>query len=258
MTPPVCAWFAGPRPLSLADITLPPTLRVAVAGPHPDDFDCIAVALRILHANGNPIDLAVLTAGISGVDDGFAGAKTAEEKAGVREAEQLASCALFGLPPESLIFLRLAADAAGTLATSVENEEAIRAFFGRARPDIIFLPHGRDTNVAHQRTHALVTRIVAQDGMTVLLAFNQDPKTVDMGRDLVATFDDADAAWKRALLRTHASQQSRNLRARGQGLDDRILEMNRRAAESLGGNAVFAEVFELACYDCGAIAHQVA
>lgn len=244
--------FAGPRPLALSDIDLPPALRIAVAAPHPDDFDCIAAAMRILHDRGHAIDVAVLTPGVTGVDDGFAGAHTIDEKAIVREAEQRASCALFGLPPSHLTFLRLAGGADGKLAATGDTVAAVRAFLHRVRPDIVFLPHGKDSNVAHQRTHAIVMGIVAQDRLTVALCFNEDPKTLAMRRDLIVPFDDAGAEWKGQLLRLHASQQARNLRARGDGLDARILAMNARAARSLGVDAPYAEVFELAFYEGGA------
>ena len=56
-----------PQMLSLEHRQMAKTLRVAITAPHPDDFDAIAVTMRMLHRNGNTIDLAVLTSGMSGV-----------------------------------------------------------------------------------------------------------------------------------------------------------------------------------------------
>ena len=119
------------------------------------------------------------------------------------------------------------------------------------RPHIIVLPHGRDTNVAHQRTHAFVTAIVATERLPVVLCLSEDPKTTGMSRDLVMPFGDADARWKARLLRCHASQQNRNLRTRGIGFDERILGLNLKCAEEMGLREPFAEAFELACYEHG-------
>ena len=60
------------RPLFLRTLHLPPTLRVVVLAPHPDDFDAIGITMRTLRDNGNRIDVVVLTSGASGVDDDFA------------------------------------------------------------------------------------------------------------------------------------------------------------------------------------------
>ncbi|QJW85583.1 hypothetical protein HK414_26835 [Ramlibacter terrae] len=78
-----------------------------MVAPHPDDFDAIALALRHLHEQGHALHVAVLTTGASGVEDGFEGACGDDAKAALREAEQRASCALFGLAPERLRFLRM-------------------------------------------------------------------------------------------------------------------------------------------------------
>jgi LmbE family N-acetylglucosaminyl deacetylase len=250
---PAHEYFVGRRPLDLSALDLPPGLRVAVTAPHPDDFDCIAVTMRRLQANGNAIHVAVLTTGVSGVDDGFAGAQSLDAKARIREAEQRASGAQFGLDGARLTFLRLADGADGHVDTAGPNQEAVRRFLLDVRPDVVFLPHGRDSNVTHRRTHEIVTGIVRAEHLSVVACLNEDPKTLEMRRDLVVPFDEADAEWKGSLLRLHASQQARNLRTRGAGLDDRILSMNRATAQSLRANRSYAEMFELACYERGAL-----
>src|SRR6476661_4799067 len=89
-------------PLSLSGIVLPAPLTIVVLAPHPDDFDAMAVSLRYLQTQGHTVHVAVLTAGANGVEDGWQGAQTPDEKAAIREAEQQASCHFFGLPPDRL------------------------------------------------------------------------------------------------------------------------------------------------------------
>jgi len=211
--------------------------RVAVLAPHPDDFDAIGVTMRNLHRKGHHIELAVLTGGANGVPDGFGGATTAEDKARVREAEQRASCAFFGLPENQLTFLRLTGD--GTDHTKV------REFLERVRPELVFLPHGNDSNATHRRVYALL-RVVAKDIELKAEAFlNRDPKTIAMRHDLLTFFGPKDAAWKGELLRHHASQHARNMEERGHGIDERVLAVNRRVAEEAGRPRDFAEAFEI-------------
>jgi LmbE family N-acetylglucosaminyl deacetylase len=245
------AFFSGQRPLVLSRLEISASLRIAVAAPHPDDFDAIAITMRWFQKNGNEIALAVLTSGTSGVENGFAGAGTPEAKRKVREAEQRASCELFGLDPARLEFLRLSEDFEAHPLPTGDNIAMVRAFLARFHPDIIFLPHGNDTNVAHQRTHEFVTGIVEKERLSVFLCLNEDPKSLGIRRDLTVGFDESEAEWKACLLRLHASQHERNLRTRGRGFDERILSMNRRAAVELGSSARYAEAFELACYEHG-------
>ena len=243
--------FSGDRPITLSDLAVPASLRIAVAAPHPDDFDVIAIAMRFFHKNGNEIHLAVLTSGANGVEDGFADAHTPEIKCRIREAEQRESCRLFGLPASRLNFLRLAQDREGHPDVSHANQYLVRGFLRRAKPDIIFLPHGADTNVTHQRTHAFVTAAIASEQFSVVACLNEDPKSLAIRRDLVMPFGKAYADWKAGLLRAHASQQQRNLRTRRRGFDERILDVNRRAAETLDSELPFVEAFELAFYERG-------
>ena len=56
---------------------------------------------------------------------------------------------------------------------------------------------------------------------------------------------------KAELLRCHRSQHVRNLRTRGYGLDERILEVNRHAAQRLGLAEPYAEAFEIERWENG-------
>ncbi len=233
---------AGPRPLRLQELDVRRPLAILVLAPHPDDFDAIAVSLRHLHRQGHALHVAVLTTGASGVDDGFEGAVGDAAKAALREAEQRQSCAIFGLPRECLHFLRLWGDAAGDGADGLASLQAWMA----ARPaELLFMPHGNDSNRTHRRTFEAVSAVAATLGWAAWACLNQDAKTLQMRVDLCLEFGAADAAWKGELLRCHRSQQARNLRTRGAGLDERVLQVNRHAAQALGSPHPYAEVFEL-------------
>jgi len=213
--------------------------------PHPDDFDVIAITLRRFAAVNATLDVAVMTSGASGVDDADAPGLDRRAKAQLRESEQTRSCAYFGLSADRLHFLRLADDAAGHLAENPDNETAIRDCLRRWQPDMVFLPHPNDPNLAHQRTYAMLRRALELENSPAVLFLNRDPKTMAMRYDLFVGFDEAEAQWKRTLLRHHESQQRRNVRTRGKGLDERILELNAALAAASPNSGPYAEAFEL-------------
>jgi LmbE family N-acetylglucosaminyl deacetylase len=233
-------------PLNLHQLSLPPSLAIVVLAPHPDDFDAIAVTLRFFHQRGDVIHLAVLTTGASGVEDGYAGAHTDAEKAILREQEQSASCAFFGLPQERVSFLRLPPDEKGNPRLDTANHDRIRDYLLQRAPDLAFMPHGNDSNVTHQRTYALFRAAALAEKMQLWAVLNQDAKTLAMRTDLFTRFDAATASWKAELLRLHQSQHQRNLNTRGHGFDERVLAINRKSAVvlDLGGDE-YAECFEL-------------
>jgi LmbE family N-acetylglucosaminyl deacetylase len=229
------------RPQSLRELVLPAPLNVLVLAPHPDDFDAIAVTLRHLHLQGHAVHVAVLTSGASGVDDGFEGAFDDAAKATLREKEQRESRAMFGLPPERLEFLRLW-EAGDDAADDAKLRDWIAAHAG----DLLFMPHGNDSNRTHRRTHDTVRAAAAELGLDTWACLNQDAKTLGMRLDLFFDFDEEGATWKAGLLRCHRSQQERNLRTRGMGFDQRVLEVNRQAAAGLPTALPYAEAFEVA------------
>jgi LmbE family N-acetylglucosaminyl deacetylase len=236
--------FTGLPPWFVPPAHLPSAQRVAVIAPHPDDFDVVAVTLRRLQQAGGVIDVAVLTTGASGVEDAYV-KTTGVTKALVREREQQASCGFFGLAAERLRFLRLDDDS-GHLADDAHSRGIVRELLEAWRPQLVFAPHGNDSNLAHQLTYTMVRRCLAEAGLAATLFLNRDPKTIGMREDLYVCFDETEAEWKRALLRHHDSQQSRNLRTRGAGFDARILDINARAAATAGAAGGYAEVFEIA------------
>ena len=220
--------------------------RWLVLAPHPDDFDAVAVTLRHLAAAGAELWLDVLTGGASGVEDQFLPGW--EAKTAAREAEQRASCAMFGLPPERLHFHRLAEDADGHMLDNPDNEDRVRAILDQIAPAGVILPHGNDSNADHRRTYRMFDRWARTCGRPILALLIRDPKTLGIRLDLLTPFDEAEAGWKAALLRCHRSQHERNLRTRGRGFDDRILEVNRALAAEAGLAERYAEGFEFAAY----------
>jgi len=219
----------------------PARMTVLVLAPHPDDFDAIGVTLRRLHEHGHELHLAVLTAGANGVDDGFGGAVTPDDKAALREAEQRASCAFFGLPETRCAFLRLWQDP----AVEAQDQQRLRRHVLALRPKLVFMPHGNDSNATHRRSYQSFCAIAAGERLSLQACLNQDAKTQGMRSDLHLPFDAQTAGWKAQLLRHHRSQQQRNLRTRGSGFGERVLQLNREAALRLGLAEPYAEVFEL-------------
>ena len=233
-------------PLNLRQLSLPSPLTIVVLAPHPDDFDAIAATLQFFYQRGDALHLAVLTTGVSGVEDGYAGAHTDADKAALREQEQTASCAFFGLPAERVSFLRLPPDEKGNPRLDTDNHESIRDYLLQRKPDLVFMPHGNDSNVTHQRTYALFRAVALAENLQLWAVLNQDAKTLAMRTDLVTTFDAATATWKAEMLRLHQSQHQRNLNTRGHGFDERVLTINRKSALVLNlDDAEYAECFEL-------------
>jgi LmbE family N-acetylglucosaminyl deacetylase len=240
--------FLRPHPVDLTTCAFPSECRLLVLAPHPDDFDMMGVTLRWFRDRGNPIFLAVVSLSPGGVEDGFCAGAASGAKAAVREEEQRRSCRHFGLPEEHLTFLDLDEDAAGHTLESPENRDRVRAHLLVVRPDLVFLPHGNDPNTGHRRTSRLLARLAPELPFPLAALSCRDPKTVSMRYDLFTPFGDAEAAWKAALLRFHASQQQRNLNRRGKGFDERILENNRSTARECPGHAGYAEGFECAVW----------
>jgi LmbE family N-acetylglucosaminyl deacetylase len=240
--------------LNLDALTVPPDLLVVVLAPHPDDFDAIAVTMRFFHKNGNQIEVAVVSSGASGVEDGFGGAFSAFEKAALREEEQRASCRHFGLSGDRLTFLRLAEDSGGDPEESDANQELVSSYLATQQPDIVFLPHHNDPNLGHQRTYNFLRRAVEAQHLAMMACMNRDPKTIAMRNDLYLGFGAELAAWKGELLRAHQSQHQRNLHQRGYGFDQRILSLNRQTAAALGIESESAEAFEVEKIGCSFLA----
>lgn len=237
--------FGSDRPVFLRSLQFPKDMVILVLAPHPDDFDEIGVTLRCFHDNGNPIYVDVLSSSASGVEDSFCTPPTEEQKAGVRENEQRDSCRFFGLPESNLSFLRLPEDADGHVVESQEAVDRVRERLVSKNPDLVFLPHGNDSNLGHQRVYSMFRKVESEVDYPITAFLARDPKTISMRNDLYTVFGREEADWKAELLRFHQSQHQRNLNTRGYGFDERILRVNRETARGLSKNNMFAEVFEI-------------
>ena len=235
-------------PVPLQSLAISKALRVLVLAPHPDDLDAIGVTARFLLEIGNPLYVVVATAGASGVEDAFCSPPTVEVKAKLREGEQRASCQFLGLSETQLTFLRLEEDETGQPAQNRMNIDRVRQQLLSRRPALVFLPHGHDTNLGHQRVYAMFRQVAREAGYPLAAFLNRDPKTIQMRCDVYLGFGETAAVWKAELLRFHQSQHQRNLNQRGYGFDERILGMNRHSAEACSAGVPYAEVFELEFY----------
>lgn len=207
--------------------------------PHPDDPDAIAVTLRLLADRGWEMHWAVVTSGWSGVTDDFCGPDR-RMKAEARLAEQRESARLFGMPPDRLYFLEAEETDEGELALTDANRRAVTSLLDRLQPDVVLLPHGKDSNP----THRLVCEWFDQwaDSVTrpLLALGNEDPKSEDFHPNVEVVFDEDEAQWKSSLLECHRSQSARNQATRGITFAERILGMDRRA------DGLYSERFEAA------------
>jgi LmbE family N-acetylglucosaminyl deacetylase len=236
-------------PVSLEDCSFSSSLRLLVLAPHPDDFDAIAVMLKYFQANGNPIFLLVLTGGSSGVKDSFLTRPTQQNKANIRETEQINALEFFRFPLTHVRFLRLPEDEQGDMILDNGCRKTVGKRFEEFDPDMMALPYGEDSNPSHQRTFALACQLAKLASKPVLAFYNQDPKTVGIRLDAYIAFDQGNSLWKREMLRFHQSQQTRNLQTRGHGFDDRILKVNAAIAKQLKVDLAYAEGFQVELFE---------
>lgn len=225
----------------------PEKLTVLVLAPHPDDFDAIGVTLKFLHEKNYTIYVAVSITG-SGIDPDFAPNMSLQTKREIRMKEQKDSVSFFGLEEKHLRFLTLKNAADDQLTGDTENVQMISDLIHEIKPDLIFSPHGNDTNRAHRTMYEIASSIAKTVNWPISLVLNRDAKTIDMRVDFYMPFDEEKAKWKRQLLRFHTSQQHRNLKVRGHGFDDRVLKINEATAKEMGINSPYAAAFEIQSY----------
>lgn len=250
MNPDLQLLWMQRAPQAIVDGLIHERLRVLVLAPHPDDFDAIGVTLRFLASKGNVIHAAVVSTG-SGVEDNYCPEATFADKSALRDQEQRASMRFFGLPDENLTFFAIERDATDQIVESAANFDLIMSYVVDCAPDLVFLPHGNDSNNAHRVMYSIARQVCVRCKRPIVLFLNRDAKTVKMRTDLYMPFGQEMAEWKAQLLRFHDTQQHRNLVTRGYGFDERVLMLNRQIAVELKLESRYAEAFELEFHNLG-------
>jgi LmbE family N-acetylglucosaminyl deacetylase len=214
--------------------------------------------------SGCDIWYAIARLGPSGVEDEYAqrtpnrgSASLQDMKGTIRQREQMQSAEMFGLIPERLAFLGIEEDKE---LDSPKSLAKIREHLEFVEPDIVMMPIGKDPN----RTHAWVYQsfrrcakeLTRKTEKPIIALYNEDPKTIEIRKDLLVLFGEEGADWKGTLLKIHDSQQERNIHSRGIGFDQRILRMNHSSWRHLvetsalvGPSAKYAEAFEIELFN---------
>ena len=214
--------------------------------------------------SGCDIWYAIASLSPSGVEDKYAQRRQdrdsislKEKKGKIRQKEQTLSAEMFGLDADRLAFLGIEEDkqidSPGNLARIKDHLETVE-------PDIVIMPIGKDPNRTHvwvyQAFRKCAKELILKTEKPIVALYNEDPKTIEIRKDLFVLFGEEGADWKRALLKIHDSQQERNIYSRGMGFDERILRMNHLSWTQLletltpvASSAKYAEVFEIELFE---------
>jgi LmbE family N-acetylglucosaminyl deacetylase len=225
--------------LNILELDIPEGVKVLSLAPHSDDFDVNAITLKHFQRAGADIRLDVLCLD-NGVEADF---EPQTPQAQIRKREQLASLAFFALPAERVNFIDTVCDETGQTIYHPGNKAIIEDSIRKFSPDIILTPHPNDSNSAHRAVTGMLYEIELKKGTVIM--HNHDPKTFTIKPNAFMPFDSAQAQWKAELLRHHKSQHSRNLKTRGYGFDDRLLNVNRDDAKDHNLGCEYAELFEV-------------
>jgi len=256
-------WSEGEK-VSFNKVQVPRFGKVLALGPHPDDPETVAITCRLLMQSGCDIWYAIASLSPSGVEDEYAQIRQnrdsislKEKKGKIRQKEQTQSAEMFGLIQDRLAFLGMEEDKE---IDTPKNLARIRDHLESVEPDIVMMPIGKDPNQTHawvyQAFRKCAKNLTLKTEKPIVALYNEDPKTIEIRKDLFVLFGEKGADWKGALLKIHDSQQERNIHRRGMGFDERILHMNHLSWKHLvetslwlGSSAQYAEVFEIEVFD---------
>ena len=245
-------------------VRLPTYGKVLVLGPHPDDPESVAITCRLLRHFGCDIWCAIVSLSPSGVEDEYAQRwqnngfiSLQEKKKEIRRREQTWAAEMFGLTPDRLAFLGIEEN---KNLNSPEDLTRMKDHLESVVPDIVIMPIGKDLNQTHawvyQAFRKCAKDLTLKTEKPIIALYNEDPKTIEIRKDLFVLFGEEGANWKRALLRAHDTQQQRNIHSRGMGFDERILRINHLSYRLLHEtsplaalSAKYAEVFEIELFD---------
>jgi LmbE family N-acetylglucosaminyl deacetylase len=213
---------------------------------------------------GCDIWYAIVSVSPSGVEDEYAQKwqnngfiSLQEKKKEIRRREQTRAAEMFGLTPDRLAFLGIEENKD---LNSPEDLTRMKDYLESMVPDIVIMPIGKDSNQTHawvyQAFQKCAKDLTLKTGKPIIALYNEDPKTIEIRKDLFVLFGEEGANWKRALLRAHDTQQQRNIHRRGMGFDERILRINHLSYKLLHetspiaiSSAKYAEVFEIELFD---------
>ncbi len=247
---------------------LPSKGRVLVLAPHPDDPESVAITSRLLLQSGCEIAYTIVTLSPNGVTDPYAHTwhentsfSLLEKKKKIRIKEQICAAEMMGVSRDHVRFLDLQKDDCKKGLDTKANIEILRNHLESEAPDIVMLPSGKDTNTTHVWVYNVFRKcakaLSVKQERSIVAFYNEDPKTIQIQADIIVMFDEKSAAWKRELLKTHDSQQQRNLHTLQMGFDERILRVNLLAYNQYAPffsfapplSPGYAEIFELELFE---------
>jgi LmbE family N-acetylglucosaminyl deacetylase len=177
----------------------PPRGRVVVFAPHADDDVIGCGGASALHrAQGDPVQVVVLTSGLSGDPEGL---YDRDELLALREREARSGGALLGI--DEYLFWRYPDGFEVTDADVEQLAESVRAHLERVRPAHVYYPWAREAHSDHWIAALGIERALARLGFP-LAAWGYEvwtPCVADVVLDISAV-----AERKAAALRCHASQ----------------------------------------------------
>jgi len=236
--------FPDIRKKVLNDQPIPSGMNVLVLAPHPDDYDAIAITMKLLQQCDNRIFVRVLGTGWNRVEDEICDPATPEAKAALQRQEFHESCRRFELNEDDVAFLDMKEDSSGYIRKHPFNIELLKKAITEIKPQLIFMPHWNDTSNDRRLAATLAWDALDELGLSTPLLHFYTPKTRTMYRHFYTVFSRSEADWKAGQLQCHRSIQQHYMAHYGIGFVDKIIQLNYDAGRDIGKDK-YAEVFEM-------------